>query len=173
MTLKNKGIERPINLLLHPLVYFHHIPLVEKDHKIHETLSDLKLFELYCWLEEKFLDKSDDLGLWDSNIPHFIFPHTHSAPEFVRRCQAWYMSNQRTIISPTEEILVTINAQTIEQMMQAPTTENATPFSQEELIEIYQKLDFSKRAQTLKLFMTENVPLQKKNPPFPSSIFPE
>ena len=58
-------------------------------------------------------------------------------------------------------------------MMQAPITENATPFYEEELIEIYQKLDFAKRAQTLELFMTENAPLPKKNPLFRSSIFPE
>ena len=68
---------------------------------------------------------------------------------------------------------MTITAQNIEEMMQAPTIENSTPFSQEELIEIYQKLYFAKSAQTLELFMTENDPLPKKNPPFPSSIFPE
>ena len=68
---------------------------------------------------------------------------------------------------------MTITIQTIEQMMQAQTTNNATPCSQEALIEIYKKLDFSKRAQTFELFMTENDPLPKKNPPFPASIFPE
>ena len=89
----NKGLEEPVSLLLHPQIEFHHIPLVDRDHKIHETLCELDLFELYCWLEDKFLDKSDDIGLWDSNLPHYIFPHTHSAPEFVRICQAWYMPN--------------------------------------------------------------------------------
>ena len=68
---------------------------------------------------------------------------------------------------------MTITAQTIKKMMQAPTTENSTPFSQEALIEIHQKLYFAKRAQTLELFMTKNYPLPKKNPPFPSSIFLE
>lgn len=58
-------------------------------------------------------------------------------------------------------------------MMQAPTTENATPFSHEELIELYQKLDFTKRAKTLELLLIEDAPLPKKNHPYPSSIFPE
>jgi len=38
---------------------------------------------------------------------------------------------------------------------------------------MYQKLDFSKRAKTLELFMTEHTPLPKKNPPYSSSIFPD
>ena len=137
MDLNNKGNKQLVSMLLHPPVDFHHIPLADKDHKIHETLSDIKLFELYCWLEDKYLDQSDDIGVWDSNLPHFIFPHTHSTPDFVRICQAWYMPKKRATIAPTGAILVTINAQTIEKMMQSPTIDNCTPFSQEALIEIY------------------------------------
>ena len=59
------------------------------------------------------------------------------------------MPNQRAFIAPTCEILVTITTQTIEQMMQAATIENATPFSQEALIEIYQKLDLQKELKIL------------------------
>ena len=58
-------------------------------------------------------------------------------------------------------------------MMQAPNIENATPFSYEALVEIYQKLDFAKRAQTLELFLTQDAALPKENTPYPSSIFPE
>ena len=73
MLLKNKGPEELVSLLLHPPIDFHHIPLADKDHKIHETLCELELFELYCWLEDKFLDKSSDIGLWDSNLPPLYF----------------------------------------------------------------------------------------------------
>ena len=59
------------------------------------------------------------------------------------------MPNQRTIITPTGDILVTITSQTIEKMMQAPTKKNVTPFSQEALIEIYQKLDLQKELKIL------------------------
>lgn len=58
-------------------------------------------------------------------------------------------------------------------MMQAPIVENATPFSYEELAELYQKLDFAKRAKTLEFFLTQDAPFLKINPPNPSFIFPE
>ena len=44
-------------------------------------------------------------------------------------------------------------------MMQAPTVNNATPFSYESLVETYHKLDFAKRAQTLELFLTQDAAL--------------
>jgi len=34
-------------------------------------------------------------------------------------------------------------------------------------------LDFAKRAKTLELFLTQDTPLPKKTPPYPSSIFPK
>ena len=58
---KKKGPEEPVSLLLHPPIDFHHIPLVDIYHKIHETLCELELFELYCWLEDKLSDKYDDI----------------------------------------------------------------------------------------------------------------
>ena len=62
MAPKNKGPKKTIILILHPQVEFHHISLVEKYYKIHQTLSDIEIFELYCWLEDKYLDKLDDIG---------------------------------------------------------------------------------------------------------------
>lgn len=170
---KFKRQEEPVSPLIHPSIDFHNIPLVDRDYKIHETLCEFELFEIYCWLEEKFLDKYNDIGIWESSFPNYIFPCIHSAPEFVRKCHDCYVPNQRVVISPTGEILFTIIAQSIDQMMQAPIKENATPFSHEVLTELYQKLDFEKRAKTLELFLTEDAPLPKKNPPYPSSIFLE
>jgi len=40
-------------------------------------------------------------------------------------------------------------------MMQAPIIEGTAPFSHEILSEIYQRLEFTKRAKTLEIFMTE------------------
>jgi len=57
-------------------------------------------------------------------------------------------------------------------MMLAPTMENATPFSLEALTQLYQKLDFSTRARIFDIFLPENAQLPEKNPPYPSSIFP-
>ena len=58
-------------------------------------------------------------------------------------------------------------------MIQAPIIEGASPFSHEILSEMYQRLDFSKRAKSLELLMTEQTPLHSKNPPYSSSVFPD
>jgi len=58
------------------------------------------------------------------------------------------------------------------QMMQALVIEGVVPFPHEVLIEMYQKLDFSKRAKTLEIFMADNTPLPGKNPPYSSFVFP-
>ena len=60
----------------------------------------------------------------------------------------------------------------IEKMFQAPTMAPTHPFPHESLIEAYQKLDFTKRSQTLELFLAVDSPLCKINPPYDSSMFP-
>lgn len=89
---------------------------------------------MYCWLEEKFIDKSDDIQLWESNLSYYIFPCSHKTPEFIRKCHASYLPSQRAIVAPTGEIVLTITPQAIDQMMQAPTIENSDFFSHEALI---------------------------------------
>lgn len=66
-----------------------------------------------------------------------------------------------------------INSRSIEQMLQAPTIAKTHPFSDESLTEAYKNLDFTKRAQTLELFLAIDNPLPKRNPPYDSSIFPD
>ena len=56
-------------------------------------------------------------------------------------------------------------------MLQAPTIGPIHPFSHESLIETYQKLDFTKRAQTIELFLAVDSPISKRNPPYDSYIF--
>lgn len=170
---KKKGQEEPVNPLLHPLVDLDHIPLVGRDYKIHEILCELELFEMYYLLEDKFIDKYDDIGLWEYNFPDYIFPHNHNAPEFIRKCQECYVPNQVAIISPTREILITIAAQSINQMMQVHITDNSTHFSQDALTKLYQNIDFAKRAKGLEIFLAEDAQLPKNNPPYPSFIFLE
>lgn len=56
-------------------------------------------------------------------------------------------------------------------MMQAPIIKGIVPLSHEVLIEMYQKLDFSKISKTIEVFMAENAPLLGKNPPYSSFVF--
>ena len=133
MPTKTKTQDKLINPLIIPSLDLDHIPLADKDYRINETHCDCDFLELYCWLEDKNTNKTDEIGLWESNLPHYIFPLTFQAAEFTRRCQACYVLAQRAIISPTGDILFTITTQFIDQMMLAPTMENAAPFSLEAL----------------------------------------
>lgn len=156
----------------YPRVDLNHKALVDRYYKIHKIESDFDLFNVYCWLEDRFLQEVYDIGLWGAKFPCFIFPRTHSCPEFMRKCQSCYDINQRAIVNPAGEKLFSINAQSIQYMMQAPIVENTIPFSYEALRELYQNLDFASRAKTLELFLATNAPMPAKNPPYPSSIFP-
>lgn len=98
---KWKEVAETQNPLIHPQADFHHTPLVDKYFKIHESLSKFDLFEIYYWMEDQFIDQTDKIRLWDSHLPHYIFPQIHRAPEFFRKCHASYDPNQRAIISPT------------------------------------------------------------------------
>lgn len=57
-------------------------------------------------------------------------------------------------------------------MMLASSVENVALFSLEALTQLYQKLDFATKARIFEIFLPENAQLPKKNPSYPSSIFP-
>lgn len=76
-------------------------------------------------------------------------------------------------MAPTGRILFTIDAMSIMQMMEAPVIEGTTSLSHVILTKMYKKLDFSRRAKTLELFMTKQTPPTNKNPPYSSSFFPK
>ncbi len=80
MPSKDKEPEEPVSPLIHPPIDFHHIPLANRDYKIHETLCEFDLFEMYFWFKDKYINKSDDIQLWESNLPHYIFLGTHITP---------------------------------------------------------------------------------------------
>ena len=51
------------NPMVHPPLDLDHFPLADRDFKIHETLSEFDLFDIYYWWEEKLVDEVDDIGL--------------------------------------------------------------------------------------------------------------
>ena len=124
-------------------------------------------------MEDKHANQTNEIGLWESNLPHYIFPLTFHVPEFTKKCQAYYVPSQRAIMAPSGDILFKITTQSINQMMLVPPIEKNTPFSLEALTQLYQKLDFATRAKIFEIFLPENAQLPKKNPPYPSSIFPD
>jgi hypothetical protein len=67
------------------------IPLADKDHLIADTRCEFDFADLQSWLKEVFLDQSDEIGLWESNLPLYLFPQVHHFPEFTLKCQAHYI----------------------------------------------------------------------------------
>jgi hypothetical protein len=71
----------------------------------------------------------------------------------------------------TEKILFLITLESINQMMQIPRVDSASPFNLEILIELYQKMTFPQRAQIFDLFLPRSAQFPSTNPPYPSSMF--
>jgi hypothetical protein len=168
---KVKPADTSENPMIPPPIDLDHIPLADRDYKVTELRCEFDFFELHSWLKEIFLDQSNEIGLWESNFPLYMFPQTHHFPEFVLRCQASYFPSQRAIASSIGETLFTITSEAIDQMLQIPRNDLATPFSVEALNDLYQKLNFPQRAQIFEIFLPEDAQFPKKNPPYPSSIF--
>jgi len=51
-----------------------HLPLADRDFEIKDTSTSSHLLKLHCWSEDKFLNKNDDIHLWESNLPKYLFP---------------------------------------------------------------------------------------------------
>jgi hypothetical protein len=74
MAPKSKRIEGEENPFLPPTVGLDRIPLADKDYLIADTKCDFDFTDLQSWLKEVFLDQSDEIGLWESNLPLYLFP---------------------------------------------------------------------------------------------------
>jgi hypothetical protein len=87
---------------------------------IKDTKCDFDFSYLQSWLKEVFLDKSDEIGLWESNLPLYLFPQIHHFLEFALNCQAHYILEKRAVISSSRGILFLITPESIDQMMKIP-----------------------------------------------------
>jgi hypothetical protein len=171
MALKPRQVEGEANLFLPPLVNLDKIPLVEKDRLIADTKCNFNFSDLQSWLREVFLDQSDEIGLWESNLPLYLFPQIHHFPEFALKCQAHYIPEQRVFVSSSGDILFLITPEAIDQMMQIPQADSASPFNLEILTELYQKMTFSQTTQIFELFLPTSTQFPSTNPPYMSSMF--
>jgi hypothetical protein len=171
MVSKTRQAEEEENPFLPPPVDLDKIPLVDKDRLIANTICSFDFFDLQSWLREVFLDQSDEIGLWESNFPLYLFPQIHYFPEFTLKFQSHYVPNQKSILSSSGDVLFFITPEDIDQMMQITRVESASSFNLEILTELYQKMTFPQRAQIFDLFLPTSTPLPSTNPPYPSSMF--
>jgi len=102
-----------VNPILFPSMDLDHIPLADKDYKIAKTQCEFNLFELHWWFRDTYLDQSNEIGLWQSRLPLFIFPQSYYFPDFLLKFQASYLSSKKAIISLNGEILFTITLNNI------------------------------------------------------------
>jgi hypothetical protein len=117
MVPKSKRTEGEENPFLPPPIDPDRIPLADKDHLIADTRCKFNFADLQSWLKEVFLDQSDEIGLWESNLPLYLFPQVHHFPEFALKFQAHYLPDQRAVVSSSGEIIFLIAPETIDQMM--------------------------------------------------------
>jgi hypothetical protein len=82
---KQEGGEE--NPFLPPPVDLDQIPLADKYRLITNTKCDFYFADLQSWLKEVFLDQSDEIGLWESNLPLYLFPQIHPFLEFTPQCK--------------------------------------------------------------------------------------
>jgi hypothetical protein len=80
MAPKSKQTEGEENLFFLPPVDLDRIPLANKDYLITHTKCDFDFADLQSWLKEVFLDQSDEIGLWESNLPLYLFLQIHHFP---------------------------------------------------------------------------------------------
>ena len=73
MAPKSKKIEAEENPFLLPPIDLNRIHLVDKDHLIADTRREFDFVDLQSWLKDVFLDQSDEIRLWDSNLSLYLF----------------------------------------------------------------------------------------------------
>jgi hypothetical protein len=114
MVSKTKKMEEEENPFIPPSVDLDKLPLVDKDGLIADTVCSFDSSDLQSWLREVFLDQSDEIGLWESNFPLYLFPQIHHFPEFVLKCQAHYVPDQKAIVSSSRDVLFFITLEDID-----------------------------------------------------------
>jgi hypothetical protein len=86
MAPKSKSTETSENPFLPLPVDLERVPLADKYYKIIEPKCEFKFFELHFWIKDIFLDQSDEIVLWESNFPLYMFPHTFHFLKFSLKC---------------------------------------------------------------------------------------
>jgi hypothetical protein len=108
MVPKSKRTEAEENHFLPLPIDLNRITLVDKDNLITDTRCDFDFMDLQSWIKEVFIDQSNEIRLWESNLRLYLFPQIHHFPKFSLKCQAHYILEQRAIMSSSIEILFLI-----------------------------------------------------------------
>ena len=91
-------METPVALNVAPLNAPHkdleYLPLADRDFQIKDLILSENPLRTFCQCRDNFLNGSNILGLWESNIPMYFLPSVHVFPEIIYHCHANYDPNQ-------------------------------------------------------------------------------
>ena len=144
----------PITMDVRPITTPHldldHLPLADKDFQIKETFVLESSLKVHYWGRDRYLNHADEIGLWESNLPKHQFLEIHIFPKIVHCCHANYICSQRAVMSPSQTILFTITAESINEMLQLQPGQNLTPLSIGDLLDLFPMLSSARLAQIIK-----------------------
>lgn len=95
-----------------------HLLFADKDFQIKDLTFEETTLKLLYKYQDNYLNNTDKIGLWESNLPKYQFPTIHIFPEIVHQCHANYNPGLRVVMSPDQKILFTIIAESINEMLQ-------------------------------------------------------
>jgi len=160
-------MEVPVALNVVPINAPHkdldYLPLADMDFQIKDLRLSENPLRIFCHCSDNYLNGSDIFGLWESNLPMYLLPSVHIFPELIHYCYAKYDPNQRAVLSPSQNVLFPITAQSINEMLQFQPGQALTPLSMAELLEKSTKLSHEELNRLCQTFMLPEH--QPKNPP--------
>ena len=118
---------------------------------------------MFFHCRDNYTNGSDSIGLWESNLPRYLLPSVHIFPEIIHYCHENYDPNQRVVLSPSQNILFPITAQSINEMLQFQPDQALTPLSMSELLEKSANLSLEELNRLCQTFMLPAH--QPKGPP--------
>ena len=107
-------MEVPVALNVAPLNAPHrdldYLSLVDRDFQIKDLSFSESPLRIFCRCRDNYLNGLDMIGLWESNLPWYLFPSVHIFLEIIHFFHANYDPNQRAVLSPNQNVLFPITA---------------------------------------------------------------
>lgn len=150
-------MEAPVALNITPLNAPHKelewIPLADRDYQIDDMEGIKHHLQAFYEIRNNFINKSDLLGIWESNMPIYYLPSVNVFPDLIHRCCANYEPSQSAVLDPAGNVLFYITPQSIKEMMQFNPTQPLVPLSLRQLLDQASKLSSAEVERISKLFM--------------------
>lgn len=117
------------------------------------------------------MNQNDGIHLWESNFPKYLSPEVHPFLDIIHFYHACYIPSQRSIVAPDQQVLFTITAEPINQMLQVQPSPNKTTLSIGDLLDLHVERNLPKIAQIFQTFIIEECHTPTDSPPYVATIF--